>query len=148
MRVLLLVLTFLYMETYAQSEEDRVKQVISSLFDGMKRSDSNLIRSAFAPDAVLQTVAKSKEGQTVIHAANIADFITSITKPHKETYDERITFDMIRIDSDLASVWTPYKFYLDDKFLHCGVNSFQLVRLDKEWKIQYIIDTRRSDNCF
>lgn len=147
MRILLLLLTFLHIETYAQSDEERVKQVISSLFDGMRASDSNMIHSAFTSSAILQTIAKNKEGQTVIYSEKIAAFITGITRPHKENYDERITFDMIRIDGDLASVWTPYQFFLGDKFSHCGVNSFQLVRLNNEWKIQYIIDTRRKNNC-
>ena len=42
---------------------------------------------------------------------------------------------------------TPYKFYVGEKFSHCGVNSFQLVKIRGEWKIQYIIDTRRRQNC-
>lgn len=47
----------------------------------------------------------------------------------------------------MAAVWTPFKLYLDSKFYSCGVNSFQLVKLDGEWKIQYILDTKRICNC-
>ena len=53
----------------------------------------------------------------------------------------------IEIDADLATVWTPYQFYYQEKFSHCGVNTFTLVRQKGEWKINYIIDTRRKDNC-
>jgi hypothetical protein len=147
MRVLVLILTFLQLNATAQDDENKVKQVISTLFDGMRKSDSNMIRSAFAPGAILQKVAKNKDGQTFIHSERITDFITAISQPHSEVYDERINFDIIRIDNDLAMVWTPYKFYLGEKFSHCGVNSFQLVRLKKEWKIQYLIDTRQKENC-
>jgi hypothetical protein len=61
--------------------------------------------------------------------------------------DERITFETIKIDGPLAVAWTPYKFYYEGKFSHCGVNSFQLVRLNGAWKIQYLIDTRRRTGC-
>ena len=54
------------------------------------------------------------------------------------------TFETIKIDGALASVWTPYKFYSGATFSHCGANSFQLVKIDGAWKIQYIIDTRRK----
>jgi hypothetical protein len=74
-------------------------------------------------------------------------FITAVTKPHKEIYDERITFDVVKTDGVLATAWTPYKFYVGEKFSHCGVNSFQLVKLDGNWKIQFIIDTRRKQPC-
>jgi hypothetical protein len=62
-------------------------------------------------------------------------------------YDERISFDLVKIDGELASVWTPYKFYAGEKFSHCGVDSYQLVKLNGEWKIQYLIDTRRKQGC-
>ncbi|RYZ94279.1 MAG: hypothetical protein EOP47_28140, partial [Sphingobacteriaceae bacterium] len=59
----------------------------------------------------------------------------------------RITWGDIKIDGELASVWTPYKFYLGDKFSHCGINFFQLMKMATGWKVIYIVDTRRKDNC-
>jgi preprotein translocase subunit YajC len=141
------ILTFISFSAAAQTEEEAVKKTINNLFEGMKKGDTVLLRSAFSSSAIMQTIAKNKEGKVVVHTDPVSDFIVSVGKPHKELYDERITFDVIKIDGDLAIVWTPYKFFLDDKFLHCGVNSFQLVRSNGEWKIQYIIDTRRKENC-
>jgi hypothetical protein len=77
----------------------------------------------------------------------ISGFATSISKLTKGAADERIVFETIKIDGPLAAVWTPYQFYLNGQFSHCGVNSFQLVRLNGQWKIQYIIDTRRKQGC-
>ena len=131
----------------AQTEEDKVKAPILALFDGMRKSDSAMIRAAFAPTAVLQTVAKNKEGVVSVRTDAVNDFVQSVAKPHTDIYDERITFETIKIDADLATVWTPYKFYVGEKFSHCGVNAFQLVRINGEWKIQYIIDTRRREGC-
>ena len=131
----------------AQTEEEKVKAPILALFDGMRKSDSSMIRSAFAPTAVLQTVAKNKEGVVSVRTDAVNDFVQSVAKPHTDIYDERITFETIKIDADLATVWTPYKFYVGEKFSHCGVNAFQLVRINGEWKIHYIIDTRRREGC-
>ncbi len=82
-----------------------------------------------------------------VRKENISDFAKQISTLPKGAADEKITFDIVKVDADLASVWTPYQFYFNNKFSHCGVNSFQLVRINGEWKIQYIIDTRRKDNC-
>jgi hypothetical protein len=38
-----------------------------------------------------------------------------------------------------------YAFYLDDQFSHCGVNAFQLVRMEAGWQIIQITDTRRRE---
>lgn len=147
MRYLFVFLTICSLQARAQSGEEDIKSTINRFFDGMRRSDSTLIRSAVAPTAVLQTIVKTREGKTVVRNEEMTTFIQAVTKPHDKVYDERISFDVIRIDADLAVAWTPYRFYVGETFSHCGVNSFQLVKLDGRWKIQYIIDTRRKDNC-
>jgi hypothetical protein len=96
---------------------------------------------------VLQSVSNNKEGKAILSVEKADDFVKAIGKPHSSIYDERITFGDIKIDGDLASVWAPYKFYLGDKFSHCGVDVFQLMKIATGWKIIYIVDTRRKDNC-
>lgn len=129
------------------SEEEGVKKAVNLLFDGMRKSDSTLIKAAFNQGAILQTIVKTKAGNNEVKSTDLNLFIKSIAKPHPDVYDERIVFTKILIDDGLASVWTDYKFYIGDKFSHCGVNSFQLVKVGNDWKIAYLIDTRRKDNC-
>jgi hypothetical protein len=133
--------------SFAQGdEESAIKKAVNNLFIGMKTSDSTLTRAAFASGAVMQTIS-TKDGKVNVRTESVSDFVKFIGTPHKEKFDERIVFTKILIDGPLASVWTDYKFYLDEKFSHCGVNSFQLVKGDKGWQIVYIIDTRRKEGC-
>ena len=131
----------------AQSAEDSVKTVINDLFRAMKNSDSASLRSAFTDSAILQTINKNKEGKTVVKNESVADFASSVRSQKKDALDERITFDVVKTDANLAIAWTPYSFYFNGVFSHCGVNSFQLIRTEKGWKIQYLIDTRRKAGC-
>jgi len=132
---------------HAQIEEEKVKAPIKALFDGMRKADTALMRSAFAPNAILQTITKNKEGQIGVRTDSLNDFIASIATVKEGALDERIKYDEIKVDADLAMAWTPYQFYFNSAFSHCGVNSFQLVRINGEWKIQYLIDTRRKQGC-
>ena len=74
------------------------------------------------------------------------DFLRFVGTPSANTFDEQIEFAAIQVEESLASVWTPYRFILNGQLSHCGTNSFQLVKMEDGWKIQYIIDTRRR-NC-
>jgi hypothetical protein len=130
-----------------QSATEGVKQAVNTLFDAMRKGDSALIKTVFAKEMVLQSISKDKTGKTVIAMDSADDFAKAIGTPHNVVYDERITFNDIKIDGDLASVWAPYKFYLGDKFSHCGVDVFSLMKTSTGWKIIYIVDTRRKDNC-
>lgn len=147
--ILSLFFTLTVQQSFAQTntEETAVKATINRLFEGMRKSDTTLIRSAFAAKNTMETIAKNKEGKFVVRTESVNNFIKSIGTPHPEMYDERIVFTKVLIDANLASVWTDYKFYVGDKFSHCGVNSFQLFKGEDGWKIIYIIDTRRKDDC-
>lgn len=144
LNLLLIVSTGLFAQPTAT---DSVKQTVNTMFDAMRKGDSTLLKSAFAKDVLLQSVSYDKDGKPVIASESAKVFEASIGTPHSFIYDERIFFDAIKVDDNLASVWAPYKFYLGDKFLHCGVDVFQLMRTTDGWKIIYIVDTRRKDNC-
>ncbi len=149
LRIVLLLTSFVSIYSYAQAQsaEDSVKTTINLLFEGMKNSDVSVLKKAFSDSAIMQTIGRNKEGKTIIRNETVNGFAEAISKIQKGAADERIQFETIKIDGPLAIVWTPYKFYYEGKFSHCGVNSFQLVRINGEWKIQYLIDTRRKEGC-
>lgn len=130
----------------AQSSRDSVIAAVNKLFDAMKKADTVLLKDCFSPNAVLQTI-KDLNGMGSVRNEAIGDFIKAIGKETAGADDEQIVVETVKIDGPLAAVWTPYQFYYRGKFSHCGVNSFQLVRLNTGWKIQYIIDTRRKESC-
>lgn len=137
--VILLVLS-----SFCFGQQNReIEKPIRNLFLGMKNADPELVKTAFAENAILQTI--TKDG--TVKSDNIQDFIASVSKFAKDELDERILIETIHTDGNLASVFTPYSFYLKGRLSHCGANSFQLVKQNNEWKIQYIIDTRRKENC-
>ena len=134
----------------AQSEEKSekaVKAVINRFFEGMEKGDTSLIRGACTDDPVLQTYMADKAGNMLMYTENFSDFLTIVGSPAKDKYKEVIEFDGVHVEKSLASVWTPYVFYVNGKVAHCGTNSFQMVKTDAGWKIQYIIDTRRKQGC-
>lgn len=138
---------FLCFNAFSQQEEKQVEEVIRSLFDGMRAKNADQVAAAFSPNAMMQTVIAKPEGSEVGSNA-VADFVKRIASTPAETnLDERILEYQIKVDGTMASAWTPYRFYVNGNFSHCGVNSFQLVKMAEGWKIVYIIDTRRKEPC-
>ncbi len=131
----------------AQTTEDSVKATINNMFTAMKSSNGAALQACFADSAVLQTISRNKEGKTIVRNESIEGFVKQVASMPANAADERIVFDGIKIDGPMATVWTPYNFYFNGKFSHCGVNNFVLVKQDNGWKIQYIIDTRRRQGC-
>src|ERR1044072_4744920 len=128
----------------AQTAEDSVKATVNRLFEGMKNADTVALKSAFTDDPILHTVATNKKKKVYVRVEKYPDFVKITGQGKAREADERIQFETIRIDGPMAMVCAPYEFYYKGKFHHCGVNSFQLVKLEDGWKINYLIDTRRK----
>lgn len=146
--LLLIFACILTFPAFSQSEEAAVKAVIESLFDGMRAKNSGQVAAAFSENANMETIVTTGD-LSEVKAGSVAEFVKGISNlPVSAKLDERITAYQINIDGPMATAWTPYEFYVNDEFSHCGVNSFQLVKMAAGWKIVYIIDTRRKEGCF
>lgn len=147
-QVLICVLFFpLIAWSQEEKEMEAVKIAIQKLFDGMRIGDSTQVRKVFVPGARMQTSFVDKEGQPKLVDGDLEKFIAAVGTPHEEIWDERIWSYDIRIDGTLAAAWTPYSFYVGEKFSHCGVNAFHLFKSREGWRITHITDTRRKINC-
>ncbi len=151
MRKIILPILLLFLSTnfISAQETDKaaIEAVITTIFDGMRAGDSAMVASQVLRDAPMNSVYTNQNGEVVRAIGSLNRWLESIGTPHDEIYDEQISSIDIRIDGDLASVWTPYKFYVGENFSHCGVNSIQMAKIEGEWKIIYLVDTRRRDNC-
>lgn len=129
------------------SAEEAILVPIHKLFDGMRAGDSSMVRSAFHPTARLQTTYTDQEGIPRLTTSDLEKFITNIGTAHEQVYDEQIWSYEVKVENNLATVWTPYTFYLGEQLSHCGVNAFQLANTASGWKIIQITDTRKREGC-
>lgn len=123
------------------------RATVDKLFTGMRTGDSTAVRSVFTKTAALTSISKNAADSVVTHKGSVDGFVKAVGTPHKEQWDERIYDVKVSVDGPMAVVWAPYKFYLGDKFSHCGVNVFNLIKTNTGWKINDITDTRRKDAC-
>jgi len=131
----------------AQQDKVAILKPIKSMFDGMRASDSTMVRAAFVEEATMHSSFLNKEGKKILRKGSLDAFVNAVGTPHDDVWDEQIFVYRVEQDGTLASVWTEYTFYLGDKLSHCGVNAFQIVDTEEGWKILNITDTRRKDNC-
>lgn len=128
-------------------EQEQIKQAINHLFDGMRAGDSSMVQAVFLENATMKTVGRNRDGKVILNETSVKQFIAAVGGPKEDVWDERLDGIEIKIDGDLASVWTPYHFFRGDTFSHCGVNAFQMMKTEEGWKVINIVDTRRRQGC-
>ena len=131
----------------ATDAEREVLAVVNALFDGMRKSDSGMVRPLFHAKARFVTVDLRSEGRPTRVEENVEAFIRSIGQVRTEVFDERLSNVKTQIDGSLASVWADYTFHIGARLSHCGVDHFLLVKEGGRWQIIDLADTRRTANC-
>ena len=145
---LLIVVTFFSSHAQNTFEEMDAQKLVDTFFEGFHKGDTILMKSVILKGMSTQTVLTDKKGNHRIIEGNVVDLLNAIaTRPEDQTWKEKLLSSDIKIDGNLAQVWTPYEFWLNGTFSHCGANAFTLVRTDTSWKIVYLIDSRRKKPC-
>lgn len=152
MHKIITILVFFVVTTvvYGQTsiEEKEIKETINTFFKGLHNGDSTMVKSTLHPSIKIQTTGTNKEGKKILKTETKNQLLRAIaSKKASDIYFEKLLSYTIEIDGNLASVWTPYEFYYNGKFSHCGANSFQLFNNNGKWEIIYLVDMRRRSNC-
>ena len=140
---------FLTSVSFAQdSTQLEVIATIDNFFEGFHSGDTALMQSVLMDKVFVQSAYRSKQGEDVLVTDDIADLLHAIAnRPEDQKWDERLLEYSVQVDGNMANAWTPYEFWFNGKFHHCGVNSFQLFHDNGTWKIIYLIDTKRIATC-
>lgn len=148
-RVIFYLAVLLTSTVFSQNDEKlKVKATVDTFFEGFHKGDTTLMKSVMMDKIIMQTAYKNKEGKDVLVNDEPRKLVNAIAnRPSDQKWDERLLDYKIQVDGNMANAWTPYEFWFNGEFSHCGVNSFQLFKEGEQWKIIYLIDTRRKSGC-
>ena len=128
----------------AQSDEQAVITVVNHFFDGMRTRDTVLLRSTSLPSTVLQTA-----GATVSAPMTIDQFIERVGKGTGPGGNEVIKDPKVQSDGEMASLRAYFTYTRggETQINHCGIDEFLLRKGPDGWKVFYVADTHRTQNC-
>lgn len=129
-------------------EKEDAKQVVIDFFEAFHRQDSSALRNLAHPTVKMQSIATNEEGASKLSTNTYGEFLKSIVSiPPTTKFEEKLHSFEVQVNGPLGIVTTPYSFLVNGNLSHCGVNSFTLVKEADEWKIVYLIDTRKKQGC-
>jgi cyanophycinase len=126
-------------------DQRAVVTAMNRLFEAMRSRDTATIRSLAHPDLRLYVPGVQNDTAT-LRVSTIEQFMRSIAAATVRL-DERAFDPEVRIDGNLASVWTYYEFRRGEEFSHCGVDAFHFARTSQGWKMIALAYTTRTTGC-
>jgi hypothetical protein len=88
---------------------------------------------------------RMRDGKPDVRAFSNEEYFADL-KASTRKMRERMWNPDVRIHGLIATVTTPYDFWIDGKFSHCGIDVFELIKTEDGWKIAGGVYTLET-NC-
>jgi hypothetical protein len=143
------VLTFLIAHSIAAqgaaSDELVVAERAEVFLAALSAADTAALAPMLLPGAMLYSVREGADGPS-IGAVTRQDFLNSLGGDGQR-FLERMWDPWVRVDGDVAMVWTPYDFHLNGELSHCGIDVFTFLKGPEGWQVASITYNVVREGC-
>lgn len=124
--------------------EAEVLAAVDRFFAAVHDKDRAAILAAVIPEG--QATAIRLDGGPRFRNWHWATYVENTLAPG-DAWTERLIAPEVRIERDLATVWGRYELVAGDRFSHCGVDHFELVRREGRWLVYNLTWTNQTQGC-
>jgi hypothetical protein len=118
----------------APSDREAVLTTMQAFFDAMHARDPEAAARTVIPDGVFVNT-RVEDGKRVEKHFTNREWIGKLPREQAVLLEEFSGAPTVLVEGDLATVWCAYKFSIDQKPSHTGVDVFNLVRTEAGWRI-------------
>ena len=137
MGTLLSLLVSISLITAAAQSADHadVMKTMQAFFDTMGGHDVEGARKILQPQGRFHAMS-IKDGKPDVRAFSNEEYFAQLEGDlAKRKLRERIWNPDVRINGLIATLIAPYDFWIDGKFSHCGIDTFDFIKTEEGWKI-------------
>ena len=125
-------------DSFSQSdtEKEKVVSIVHDFFRALETQDTVLFKSLFI-DYAFNHYVREHQDSTRTWVETGTQNPDGFTFKANRILKERMTGSNldVKIHKRIAMVWTPYNFWVNEEFSHCGVDVFTMFKTDAGWKI-------------
>ena len=129
----------------AQTAQDSVVATVQEFFRAMTANDSAAMGRVLRKDGQYYGTRQVGDSLMVFRVTNAA-YLEGMPRS-RDTMVERMWSPTVQVHGPIATLWAPYDIHRNGTFVHCGVDSFQLVRDRRGWQIVAILFTMEPTGC-
>jgi ketosteroid isomerase-like protein len=128
----------------ADTDETAIVAQIERFFDAMRAQDPATIKAILLDDTTFSAQRADADGAKLARIPG-KDFAERVAG--QKGLDERMWDPVVMRRGPIAMVWAPYEFRLDGKTTHCGIDVFDMVKVEGTWRIAHLMWTQEPEAC-
>jgi hypothetical protein len=130
----------------AVDERAEVIAAADHFIAAINSNDSEAIRKMSVPERMSISLRYQPDGSSHVRSkSNSQEAAEAVTETRKFT--ERYWDPTVLIHNGIAMFWAPYSFDIDGKRSHCGVDQFDFIKVDGQWKLASSMWTVEPNGC-
>ena len=130
----------------AADERAEVMAAVKRVFAAINSNDAEALREMAIPEAMNISLRYQPNGSANLRLrSNREDAVVTAGETRKFT--EKYWNPTVLIHNGIAMFWAPYSFDIDGKRSHCGVDQFDFIKVDGQWKLASSMWTVEPDGC-
>jgi len=145
----LILLTALFMGfalPAAADDRDDILAVVDLFFQAQRDRNPDLWQDIMLDYAMIMSHRERTGRPWVLTTRTAAGDLAKLSSGDV-VIDERIYEPTVLVHKTIATVWAPYDIYAGDNLLHCGIDVFQLFKVEGQWKISHFAYTTEPEGC-
>ena len=129
----------------ADTDRRAVLAAVEEMFAAMRTRNTDAYARTLVPEGMSFVLRPGSNGQQLRAQNNKDDAVAFATS--KQVWQERIWDPIVLVHGSVAAVWAPYDFHIGGTFSHCGVDLFELFKIDGQWKMTNSSWTIEREGC-
>lgn len=129
-----------------QSSKAGVIAAVDRFFAAISSNDARALEELYLPEADLFVRRPASDGQIVFKVRSAATDIAQM-RAEKRRLREYYWAPKVRVHGGIAQFWAPYAFEIDGKRSHCGIDAFDLILVEGQWRIASAMYTVEPQGC-
>ena len=125
--------------------EDEIMITVDRFFEAINASDTNTMQEVLLPTAVFSSIMVQADGTTNVSNNLVSSFFDSINDGPKIV--ERYWDPILLVNGPIAVFFAPYDMHVGGQYSHCGIDNFDLIKVEDQWRIQSIRATIKTFDC-
>ncbi len=132
-------------EEAQDADKKEALALVNRLFEAIHKKEASAFEGLFIAEG--HYVATDRRNGTPQRRVFTSDTFVKLFLGAKGVMIEKMDAPEVRVTGDLAIIWGRYRFYVDDRFSHCGTNAFNLLRTTDGWRIVNGASTIETTGC-
>jgi len=129
-----------------EADKRAVLVTVDQLFGALASKDRAALLGAVVPEGRATSAGADPAGRasvTSVDWTTFADRLAGMT----DRLSERLIDPHVHVEGDIAMIWSRYEFERNGAFSHCGIDHFDLVRIEGRWRVLNLTWTRQTEGC-